>query len=137
MVKHYIGMLTGSQSLDQRLQMLQMVANQVDVVAKLDAEDAAKLAKYLVKFKPDDREHQQMMDHLLRVENGLNAFLESLERYTSSFDERYGNLVPTEEPGGVEGAEPPAPPEGGAGAEPPPPPPGEEAAAAPPPPAGP
>jgi hypothetical protein len=83
-------------------------------------------------------ESQQMMDHLLQVENGLNAFLESLSRYTDSFDERYGNLVTPEEPGGVGGAEPPPPPPGeGAGAEPPPPPPGEEAAPAPPPPAGP
>ena len=67
MVKHYIGMLAGSQSVDQRMQMLRMVANQVDLMSELDAEDAAKLSGYLVKFKPDEREHQEMMDHVKRM----------------------------------------------------------------------
>lgn len=67
MVKHYIGMLVGSQSVDQRMQMLRMVVNQVDLISELDAENGAKLAEYLVKFKPDEREHQEMIDHVKRL----------------------------------------------------------------------
>jgi hypothetical protein len=69
MVGHYIGMLAASPSVAQRLQMLQMVVNQVDLVSDLESEEAAKLAKYLVRFKPDQREHQEMMDHVARLTN--------------------------------------------------------------------
>jgi hypothetical protein len=69
-------------------------------------------------------ESQKMINHLSRVENGLNAFLESLEMYNATFDERY----PGQENGDV-GAQAP---EGEA--EPPPPPPTEAPAEAPPPP---
>ena len=66
-IKHYIGTLAGSRSSEQRQQMLQMVANQIDLVPDLDAESGALLAQYLMKLKPDEREHQQMLKHAKRL----------------------------------------------------------------------
>lgn len=68
-------------------------------------------------------EAQQMMDHLIKVEENLNAFLNSLGRRIEEFDQRYPGLVTTEEPD--LGGEAPAPeaPEAAAAEEPAPPPP--------------
>ncbi len=74
-------------------------------------------------------EAQQMMDHLIKLENGLNAFLSSLDRYESEFDQRYQGMVPTEEPGAEEA---PPPPEAGGEPEAPPPPPEAPGTMAPP-----
>lgn len=75
-------------------------------------------------------EAQQMMDHLIKLENGLNAFLSSLDRYESEFDQRYQGMVPTEEQGAEEA--PPPPPEAGGEPEAPPPPPEAPGTMAPP-----
>lgn len=78
-------------------------------------------------------EAQQMMDHLLRAEETLNAFLATLDRRIEEFDQRYQGVVQGMETGGevppapggevppAPGGEvPPPPPAPGAGAEAPP-----------------
>jgi hypothetical protein len=71
-------------------------------------------------------EAQQMMDHLLRAEETLNAFLATLDRRIEEFDQRYQGVVQGMEQGGAEvpptpGADaPPPPPTPEAGAEAPP-----------------
>ncbi len=58
---------SSSGSTGRRTELLRMIANQTDSVRDIDLRAGQQLAEYLVRFKPDDQEHEKMLEYAQRI----------------------------------------------------------------------
>ncbi len=66
-LRNNIHSLSTSRLPTQRIQLLRLIANQTSTVPDLDLPAGQTLAKYLVQFKPDEQEHQQILSVVPRL----------------------------------------------------------------------